>query len=136
MVPMQTSQLGRIAHCEILIMVVFRIPLFQEMQSKTLWHQNCCYLPLNFLKDWPSNLNIATKVVFLWDYSARTEIKHLADSCSRTRIFTLHSGSTLKCIYCITNRISNSFNSIAAHLELYLATKHVCRSIFTKIINS
>ena len=36
MVPTQTSQLGRIAHCDILIMVVFRIPLFQEMQLKTL----------------------------------------------------------------------------------------------------
>ena len=64
---LQTSQLGRIAHCEILIMVVFRIPLFQEMRLKTLWHQNCCYLPRNFLKDWLSNLNIATEVLELYE---------------------------------------------------------------------
>ena len=29
-----------------------------------------CYLPHNFLNDWPSKLNIATEVVLPWVYSA------------------------------------------------------------------
>ena len=91
----QTSQLARNAHREILIMIVFRIPLFQKMLLKILWLQNCCYSPLNFfLKDWL-----------------------VADGCSR--LFTLHSSSTLKSIQIDTNRISNMLNSTAAHFELY-----------------
>ena len=106
---------GRIAHYhEMLIMVVFRIPLFQEIQLKTLWHQNCCCLPLNFLKDLPSNLNIP-KLVSLGIYSTRTEIKHW---WFKDR-FTPYPSSTLKNIQCITNRISNRFNSVAADSELY-----------------
>ena len=62
------------------------------MQLKILFYQNGCYLPLDFLKDWPSNLNIATKVFLPWVYSSRTKTKHLTDGCSR--IFTLHSSST------------------------------------------
>ena len=50
------------------------------------------YLPLNFLKDWPGNLNIATEIVLHWVYSAKTKIKYLGDGCSR--IFTFHSSST------------------------------------------
>ena len=88
---MQTSQLGRIAHREILIIIVFRIPYFRRCsrQFSDIKIEN---LPLDLLKDWPSNLNIATEVFLPQVYSARTKIKHLADGCSR--IFTLHSGST------------------------------------------
>ena len=62
------------------------------MQLKILFYQNGCYLPLDFLKDWPSNLNIATEVFLTQIYSARTKIKNLAYGCSR--IFTLHSSSS------------------------------------------
>ena len=62
------------------------------MQLKILGYQNCCYIPLDFLKDWSSNSNIATEVVLTWVYSVITKIKHLADGCSM--IFNLHSGST------------------------------------------
>ena len=73
----QASQLGTIAHREILIITVFRIPLFQQMQQKILCYQKRIYLYL------PLNLNIATGVFLPWDYSARTKTKHLADGCSR-----------------------------------------------------
>ena len=36
-----------------------------------------CYLPHNFLKDWPNKLNITTDVVLPWIYSAITKIKHI-----------------------------------------------------------
>ena len=65
------------------------------MQLKILFYQNGCYLPLNFLNDWSSNLNIATKVFLPWVYSARTKTKYLTDGCSRTLlVVTLHSSST------------------------------------------
>ena len=51
-----------------------------------------CYLPHNFLNDWPSKLNIATEVVLPWVYSANKKKTHLDHGCSRT--FTLHSSST------------------------------------------
>ena len=73
----QASQLGRIAHREILIITVFRIPLFQQMQLKIPRYQKRIYLYL------PLNLNIATGVFLPWDYSTRTKTKHLADGCSR-----------------------------------------------------
>ena len=64
-----------------------------------------------------SNLNIATKVFLPRLYSARTKTKHLADGCSKysLSILVVLKGHT----QCITNRISNRFNSTAAHLELY-----------------
>ena len=36
-----------------------------------------CYLPHNFLKDWPNKLNITTDVVLPWIYSAITKIKYI-----------------------------------------------------------
>ena len=72
---------------------------------KIFYHLNCCYLPIDFLKNWPSNSNIATELVLPWVYLDITKIKHLADSCSR--IFALHSG--LKSIQYVTKRISKGF---------------------------
>ena len=85
------------------------------MQLKILCHLNCCYLPLDFLKDWPSKSIIANKLVLPMVYSAITEIKHLSDSCSR--MFALHS--SLKSMQYVTNRISKRFNFTGAHLDLY-----------------
>ena len=44
-------------------------------------------VPLDFLKDWPSNLNRATDVFLAWVYSARTKIKHSANGCSNIKIY-------------------------------------------------
>ena len=98
-----------------LLTVRFRILAFQEMQLKILQHLNCFYLPRNFLKDYPSNSNIATELVLPWVYIAITKINYLAESCSK--IFALHS--SLKSIQYVTNRISKGFNFAATHLELY-----------------
>ena len=81
----QSSKLGRIAHREILIIIVFRNHYLGDAFEN-------CYLPHNFLKDLLSKSNIATEVVLPWVCSAITKVKHLADACSR--IFTLHSSST------------------------------------------
>ena len=97
-----------------LLTVRFRIPTFQVMQLKILYHLNCCYLPLDFLKDWPSKLNMATELVLPWVYFAITKIKHLADNCSR--IFALHF--SLNSIQYVTNRILTGFNFTAAHPKL------------------
>ena len=116
---MLTSRLGRIADRDILIMIVFRIPIFQEKQLKILWQQNCCYSGLNFLKDCEySYQNCSSLGLFSQNK------KKLADGCSR--IFTLHYSSTLKNIQCFTNRISNMFNSTAAHFELYKTCMAEC----------
>ena len=82
---------------------------------KIFYHLNCCYLPIDFLKNWPSNSNIATELVLSWVYLAITKIKHLADSCSR--IFALHS--SLKSMQYGTNRILKRLNFTTVHLELY-----------------
>ena len=97
-----------------LLTVRFRIPTFQVMQLKILYHLNCCYLPLDFLKDWPSNLNMATELVLPWVYFTITKIKHLADNCSR--IFALHF--SLNSIQYVTNRILTGYNFTAAHSKL------------------
>ena len=76
---MQTSQPVRIAHHEILITSIQNTTALKDAVDI---HQNCCYLPLTFLKDWPSNLNVAT---IPW-YSARTKKKHLADGFSKIKI--------------------------------------------------
>ena len=86
------------------------------MQLKIHFYQNGCYLPLEFLKDWPSNLEYSYQSFFPWVYSARTKTKHLTDGCSK--IFTLHSSSTWRA-YNALQTISNRFNSTAVHLELY-----------------
>ena len=64
-----------------------------------------------------SNLNIATKVFLPRVYLTRTKTKHLADGYSKysLSILVVLKGHT----QCITNRISNRFNSAAAYLELY-----------------
>ena len=61
------------------------------MQLTILWHQNCRYLPFDFLKEWSRNWSIATELALVWVYSAIviTTTKHLVDGCSR--IFALHS---------------------------------------------
>ena len=93
-------------------MIVFRIPIFQEMQLKILLQQNCCYSRLNFLKDCEYSCQNCSSLGFFSQNK-----KKVADGCSR--IFTLHSSSTLENIQCFINRISNMFNSTAAHFELY-----------------
>ena len=98
-----------------LLTVRFRILAFREMQLKILHHLNCFYLLRNFLKDYPSNSNIATELVFPWVNIAITKTNYLAESCSR--IFALHS--SLKSIQYVTNRISKGFNFATTHLELY-----------------
>ena len=83
------------------------------MQLKVLFYQNGCYLPLDLLKDWSSNLNIATKVFLPWVYSSRTKTKHLTDGCSR--IFTLHYSQKYCTFDDITKNLFNmsSFNYIS-----------------------
>ena len=76
----QTSQLGRIAYREILIIIAFRIPTFQEVTSKLL-----------LFTKFGRITRIQLPNLFFPGFCSHNKNKLLADGCSR--IFTLHYSS-------------------------------------------